>query len=269
MDFVFQRSYRGPLKAAILDWAGTTVDYGCFAPANVFIEGFKKQGIEITIEQARGPMGMHKKDHIRAITQMQDVKKQWQTAHGRQPGEDDVEAIFRDFVPLQIQTLSHHAELIPGTLETVNEMRSRGMKIGTTTGYIQEMMDVVIPQAAKQGYKPDANCNGSHVQQGRPAPWMCFLNAIELNLYPMEAYVKAGDTVQDILEGLNAGMWTVGLAVSGNEMGMHADEIQTADPHLVAQKKKAAYDKLQQAGAHYVIDQIGDLPPVLDHIQER
>ena len=36
MDFVFKRSYRGPLKAAILDWAGTVVDFGCVAPAVVF-----------------------------------------------------------------------------------------------------------------------------------------------------------------------------------------------------------------------------------------
>ena len=48
MEFTFQRMYRGPLKAVLLDWAGTTMDYGCFAPAVVFMEVFKRKGVEIT-----------------------------------------------------------------------------------------------------------------------------------------------------------------------------------------------------------------------------
>ena len=70
MEFVFQRAFRGELKAVILDWAGTTVDFGCFAPAGVFVEVFKRKGVEITMDEARGPMGLHKKDHIRTVAKM-------------------------------------------------------------------------------------------------------------------------------------------------------------------------------------------------------
>ena len=37
--------------------AGTTLDYGCYAPAVVFTEVFKRRGVEILIEGAREPMG--------------------------------------------------------------------------------------------------------------------------------------------------------------------------------------------------------------------
>src|SRR5690349_1190139 len=99
-NFVFRRSYCGPLKAIILDWAGTTMDYGCFAPAVVFREVYKRKNVPITIEQAREPMGAHKKVHIQMISQMPSVQKMWEEVHGRRPNEDDVEAMFRDFVPL-------------------------------------------------------------------------------------------------------------------------------------------------------------------------
>ena len=83
MDFVFKRSYRGPVKMVIFDWAGTTVDYGCYAPAVVFVEVFKRYGVEITMEQARAPMGLQKNEHIRAISRLEEVDAAWRERHGR------------------------------------------------------------------------------------------------------------------------------------------------------------------------------------------
>ena len=91
--FHYQRSYRGPLKAVIFDWAGTTIDYGSRAPAGVFIDVFKRRGVPITIEEAREPMGAHKKVHIRKITQLASVAKRWREVHGKPSTEDDVEAL--------------------------------------------------------------------------------------------------------------------------------------------------------------------------------
>src|SRR2546428_13255202 len=128
MDFLFKRIYRGPLKAVLLDWAGTTIDYGCFAPAVVFMEVYRRKGVEITIEEAREPMGAHKKVHIRQISKNQSVAKRWEQAHGRKSNEEDVESMFRDFIPRQLERLAHYADLIPGTLDTVAELRARGLK---------------------------------------------------------------------------------------------------------------------------------------------
>ena len=170
MDFVFQRSYRGPLQAVILDWAGTTMDYGCFAPAVVFREVYKRKGVDITVEQAREPMGAHKKVHIRQISQMDPVAQKWQEVHGRRPNEDDVGGMFEDFVPLQLECLAQYADLVPGTIEAVADFRKRGMKVGSTTGYTEEMMELLCDEAKKRGYVPDSTVCATQVPAGRPSP---------------------------------------------------------------------------------------------------
>jgi phosphonoacetaldehyde hydrolase len=269
MDFVFQRTYRGQLKAVILDWAGTTLDYGCFAPAVVFVEVFKRHGIPITTEQAREPMGAHKKVHIRMISEMEAVRRMWQGAHGRLPNEDDVETMFRDFVPLQLACLAQYADLIPGTLEAVADFRRRGLKVGSTTGYITEMMEVLQEEARKRGYVPDSSVCAAQVPAGRPHPWMCLQNAMNLQLYPMEAFVKVGDTLPDIAEGLNAGMWAVGLAKTGNELGLTEQEIAALEPKVLSGKLERAYQRFRQAGAHFVVDTITEVPSIIDEINAR
>lgn len=269
MEFAFCRSYRGPLKAVLLDWAGTTMDYGCMAPAVVFMDVFKRKGVEITIDEAREPMGAHKKVHIRQITKNEAVAKRWEQKHGRKPGEDDVEAMFKDFVPLQLQCLAQYADLIPGTLEAVAEFRRRGLKIGSTTGYMEEMMTILLAEAERRGYVPDSTVCASQVPAGRPHPFMCLQNAINLQTYPMEAFVKIGDTLPDIEEGLNAGMWTIGLAKTGNEMGLSEEEIAALDPEVRSARMARAYKRMAQAGAHYVVDGIADVAPLLDDIDAR
>ena len=182
MEFVFQRSYRGPLKAVILDWAGTTLDYGCYAPAVVFVEVFRRQNVPITIQEARVPMGAHKKVHIRQITQMSAVAERWEQVHGRSPDEQDVERMFEAFVPLQLGCLADYAVLIPGTLEALAAFRERGLKIGSTTGYTREMMEQLQGEAEARGYVPDASVCATDVPAGRPAPWMCLQNAMYLGI---------------------------------------------------------------------------------------
>ncbi len=269
MEFVFKRSYRGPLRAVILDWAGTTVDYGCYAPAVVFIEVFKRQGVPITISEARGPMGAHKKVHIRMICEMESVSRRWEDVQGRRLTEEDVDAMFEEFVPLQLACLPDYADLIPGCLEAVADFRQRGLKIGSTTGYTREMMELLLGEARKRGYEPDASVCASDVPAGRPHPYMCLQNAIDLQVYPMEAVVKVGDTLPDIEEGLNAGMWTIGLAKTGNEIGLNEEEIAALDPELLEAKLARAYKRMRHAGAHYVVDSIADVPSLLDEINAR
>jgi phosphonoacetaldehyde hydrolase len=269
MDFVFQHSYRGPVKGVILDWAGTTMDYGCFAPAVVFVEVYKRQGVPITIEQAREPMGAHKKVHIRAISQTEAIRRKWQEVLGRLPNEEDVEAMFREFVPLQLACLADYADLIPGTLEALADFRARGLKIGSTTGYTTEMMAVLLEEAKKRGYVPDSSVCASQVPAGRPYPWMCLQNALNLQVFPMESMVKVGDTLPDILEGLNSGMWTIGVAKTGNEMGLTQHEVSALEDEVLKSKLAKAYQRMYQAGAHYVVDGISDVPAVLDKINAR
>jgi len=269
MDFVYHRNYRGKLKAVILDWAGTTMDYGCYAPAVVFVEVYKRKGVPISMEEARIPMGAHKKVHIRKISQLDSVSKRWEEIHGRKPNEDDVDEMFADFVPLQLACLADYSDLIPGTLEAITRFRERGLKIGSTTGYLPEMMAMLKEEASQRGYGPDSSVCAGDVPAGRPEPWMCLENAKNLGVYPMESIVKVDDTLPGIDEGLNAGMWSIGLAKTGNEIGLNQEEIEALTADELQVKLEGAYRRMWQVGAHYVVDGIWDVPIVLDLIDER
>jgi len=269
MTFRYRRRYHGGIQAVLLDWAGTTMDFGCMAPAVVFVEVFKRQGVPISMDEARAPMGAHKRVHIGKITEIDAVRRRWTEKHGRPPGEADVDAMFADFVPLQVQCLSDYSELIPGTLDTIAKLRQRGYKIGSTTGYTTEMMKVNLADAARQGYTPDSTVCASDVPAGRPYPYMCLQNVINLGVSPVEACVKIDDTRPGIEEGLNAGMWTIGLAISGNEIGMPLGEWEKVPQPEQMRLRDAAYTRMYQAGAHYVVDAIGDIMPCLDDIEAR
>jgi len=269
MDFSYRRSYRGPIEAVLLDWAGTTLDFGCMAPAVVFVEVYKRKKVPITIEEARAPMGAHKRVHIQRISELDSVRRRWQETHGRLPNDDDVSAMFAEFVPLQLECLSKYSALIPGTLEAIAALRARGIKIGSTTGYLTEMMKINQADAKRQGYVPDATVCAADVPAGRPYPYMCLQNVIKLGVSAVQACVKIDDTVPGIEEGLNAGMWTIGLAVSGNEVGMMLDEWRALPPAEQKIKRDRAYTRMQQCGAHYTVDTIADIMPCIDDIQAR
>lgn len=269
MSFHYDRTYRGPVEAVLLDWAGTTMDFGCIAPAVVFIQVFENRNVPISLEEARAPMGAHKRVHIQRITELDSVRKRWMDVHGRAPDDDDVEAMFQEFVPLQVACLSDYSELIPGALEAVAGLRSRGIKIGSTTGYNSEMMAVNLADAKRQGYEPDSTVCASDVPHGRPYPYMCLQNVINLGVTTVHACVKVDDTIPGVEEGLNAGMWTVGLAVSGNEVGLSLADWQALDGAEQERLRGRAHQRMQQCGAHYVVDTIADLIPCIDEIAAR
>ena len=245
-----------PLRAVIFDWAGTTVDYGSRAPALAFVELFRRHGVVVTMEQARRAMGLHKRDHIAELL--------------RDTGLDvPLEALYAEFLPLQGGILADHSEVIPGVVETVAALRARGLGIGATTGYTSGLMAILEPAARRQGFAPDVSIAADQVPAGRPAPWMCLEAAKQLGVYPMAACVKVGDTPADIAEGLNAGMWTVGVTRTGNELGLSQQEVEALAAGDLARRLAAAAARLTQAGAHFVIESVADLPAVLDEIGAR
>lgn len=267
METNFQHSYRGGIKAVVLDWAGTAVDYGSFAPTAVFLRLFERHGLSIRAEDARSGMGLMKRDHLRAILSRPAVAVVWEAAHGAPPGEADVQRLFDNFIPLQLAVLKDYADPIPGLLDVLADLRSRGIKIGSTTGYTRAMMDVLAPEAARRGYIPDCIICPDEVPGGRPLPWMCYRNAMELGVYPMAAMVKVGDTLVDIEEGLNAGMWSIGVSLTGNLVGLSAAEVGALPSQERARLNQDAAEQLARVGAHRVIDGIWDLLPALQEIE--
>jgi phosphonoacetaldehyde hydrolase len=261
-----QAQFRGPVRAVIFDWAGTTVDYGSRAPVAAFTEIFRHHGVEVTVQEARRPMGAHKKEHIRQMLAMESVASRWRQVHGADPAPHDVEILYSGFILLLTEVIVRHADLIPGTGETVRSLRERGIKIGSTTGYTREMMAPLLRASALDGYLPDSVVCADEVPEGRPAPWMALRAAMELGVYPVSACVKVGDTVADIAEGLNAGMWSVGITRTGNELGLSEAEAGALPGAELEQKLTDASERLLAAGAHYVIEELTELPAVIDSI---
>jgi phosphonoacetaldehyde hydrolase len=267
--FSFKRTYRGKVQAVILDWAGTTVDFGSFAPTAVFIRLFAERGVTITAADARSGMGLMKKDHLRAILACPSVAAAWEAQHGAPASDADIDSLFEAFVPMQIEVVKDFAEPIPGCLQAIEELRKRGIKIGSTTGYIRSMMDALMPAAAEKGYAPDSTVCPDEVPNGRPYPWMVYQNMMNLNVFPVEAVVKVGDTLADIEEGLNAGTWAVGLSQTGNLIGLSKESFEALSDQARAAALSKAEAQLYQAGAHYVIKGIWDLPNLISDIEFR
>ncbi|MBP3965657.1 phosphonoacetaldehyde hydrolase [Paenibacillus sp. DLE-14] len=257
------------IKGVILDWAGTAVDYGCFAPVAVFIEVFANKGIDITWEEARKPMGMLKIDHLRTLCEMERIAGLWEDKYGRTPNDVDVNEMYADFERLLFSILANYAEPIRGVIALMERLREQGIKIGSTTGYTFEMMKVVSAEAKKRGYAPDCLVTPDDVPAGRPYPWMIYENAIRLGLYPMKHMAKAGDTISDIQEGVNAGVWTVGILKGSSELGLTEAEVAACPPEELKEKLQAVELKYRAAGAHYVIDSIGELDTVIAEINAR
>ena len=267
----YDRHYRGPIRLVIFDWAGLTVDYGCYAPAVVFIEAFKRSGIDISMEQARAPMGKFKRDHIKSIFEWNsDVAHKWKETHGRDWRDEDVGEMYEKlFKPLQLEVIRDYSKLIPGTLETVKWLRDRGIKIGSTTGYFKEAAQANLEEAKQQGYEPDSSFCSDDVPAGRPYPWMVMRNMLKTHIFPPAAVVKVDDTVVGVEEGLNAGTWGVGVSKTGTLVGLNEQEIKSANPDALRLRIDSANDKLRRSGAHYVIEEIRELPQVILAIEER
>ncbi|RMD60977.1 MAG: phosphonoacetaldehyde hydrolase [Alphaproteobacteria bacterium] len=270
-DYVYRRSYRGRIKAVILDWSGTTADAYVVAPAVVFVEVFKKQGVDITMAEARGPMGLRKDLHIKALTEVPEIRERWKAVHGRYPDQSDVDRMFADFVPLQLECLRQYTDLLPGVAEVTQALQKQGIKIGSTTGFVRSMVDILEEEARKQGYVPDASVAGDEVINGaRPKPFMVYRNLDLLDVHPIQSVVKVDDTVSGVGEALEAGCWGVGVARYSNYMNFDSvEQANSAPAEEIERRLSYTRELLRKAGAHYVVDSIVDLPEVIEDINAR
>lgn len=257
------------LKALVLDWAGTVVDHGSRAPMGAFVRAFAHFGVAVGIADARGPMGMAKRDHIAALMALPHVATAWQAAQGGAPDEAAIDRLLAVFEPMNIAAIRDHADIIPGALEAIAWARARGMGIGSTTGYTRPIMAELMPLAAAAGYAPDCVVCAGDLPEGRPSPLMMWHAMAALRAWPAHAVVKVDDTPPGIGEGINAGTWTVGLALTGNICGLSAPELAALPEADRAAIRARAGVEMHAAGADLVIDSIADLPVALAEIEAR
>ncbi len=253
----------------IFDWAGTTVDYGCFAPVQVFLEIFKEKGIEVTLEEARGPMGMLKIDHIKAMLSTDRVSALWKNKYDRDWNENDINELYKNFESKLFKILADYTEPVPNCIDTINILKNQGLKIGSTTGYTQEMMDIVTAGAKEKGYQPDYYTTPSSFPAGRPAPYMIYHNMLTLKEEDTDCVVKIGDTISDIKEGRNAKVWTVGILKGSSELGLSLEEVNSLSAEELKEKIDKTASKMLSAGAHFVIEDISKVPFIIEIINNK
>ena len=264
------------IKAVIFDWAGTTVDYGCMAPVQAFVEVFKQYGIEPTMQEVREPMGMLKIDHIRTMLKMERISGLWKEKYGKEPGEEEAQALYKIFEEKLLSILHLYSDPKPGVVEVVNRLRRNGIRIGSTTGYNDKMMEIVVPAAKEKGYEPDVWFSpDSTGQKGRPWPYMIFRNMEALEIKKVRRVLKVGDTVSDIKEGRNAGVWSAGIVIGSSEMGLTEAEFEALSDEEKERKCREVAGRFLDAGADKVFYTIEDLEAFLlgwvqqDHRKKR
>ncbi|ERT54938.1 hypothetical protein N879_16065 [Alcaligenes sp. EGD-AK7] len=258
------------VEAVIFDWAGTLVDFSSLAPTQIFVDAFATFGIQISLEQARGPMGLSKRDHIRTLLATESIQDQWVAQFERASTDADIDAIYERFMPMQIEKVAEYSAPIEGAAAVLEQLRAKGIKVGSCSGYPRQVLDVLLPAAASQGLAPDCVIAGDELPAGgRPGPFMALANVLALGVGDVRRCIKVDDTVPGIEEGRRAGMWTVGLSLSGNEVGLSLAELKTADPAEVKARVERASERLSQSGAHYVIETIADFPAIVQAIQAR
>ncbi|MGI6636083.1 MAG: 2-aminoethylphosphonate--pyruvate transaminase [Christensenellales bacterium] len=247
------------VKAVIFDWAGTTIDYGCFAPVQGFLDGFKSIGIDITNEMARKPMGLLKIDHTRAIAAMLPEPI----------SEEQILKAYEVFETTLFANIEQHCDIKDHVIETIAALRARGIKIGSTTGYTSAMMERVLKKAEEQGYSPDYCISSDRVVKGRPHPYMIWSNLMHFGISDTREAVKVGDTVADIAEGKNANCWTVGVIMGSSELGLTRDELAALSERELSERKTIVRATYYQAGADYIIDDMNELLGVIDDINRK
>ncbi len=258
------------IQAVLFDWAGTTVDYGSRAPVQVFLEIFRRIGIDITEAEARGPMGQAKREHIASVMALPRIQSQWKQRFGSNPClTKDVDKLYADFLPLQLSVLSKGSNVIPGIPQLIDALRSQGIKIGSSTGYTRALMEAVIPNAREQGYSPDVVLCSDEVPAGRPMPWLNWRACEALGVYPPASVVVVDDTPIGIQAARNAGMWCVGITMTGNGLGLSQSDAEALPPTELNARLQSLDAQYQAAGAHFVLRSAADLLPVLAEINAK
>ena len=257
------------IECIIMDWAGTAVDYGCFAPVAAFIRAFAEKGIEIDVVQTRKPMGLPKIQHIRELLSMPEVNEQFVARYQRDWTEVDVVELNTLFEKHLFASLENYTDPIPGVISTLDQLRAEGIKIGSTTGYTREMMDVVLPAAQSKGYRVDYCATPNQLPSGRPAPYMIFENMTRLSVPCLDTVVKVGDTIADIQEGVNAKVWSIGIILGSNELALTEEEVKAMPAEELELRITEVKERMLAAGAFDVIRSIDELPAMIQTINSK
>ncbi len=258
------------IEAVILDWSGTIIDYGCMATEEIYRDIFKEFNIDLTTKEIRTKMGIEKVDHIRAILESDRISKLWLKNTGMEPNEGDVRELNRHFEAKIYDKLIKYCQPKEYVKQTLIKLRESGIRIGSTTSYPTEVMEFLTKLVEKKGISVDCWINAEQVKgQGRPHPYMIFKNMEKMGVSSVHNVIKVGDTVNDIKEGYNAGVVTVGVIDGSSEIGLSQSEFEALSEEYKKSARKKVADKFKKAGADYIMNDFRTLPYIVSQIENK
>lgn len=257
------------IQAVVFDWAGTTVDYGSQAPIIAFKQAFAHFDIHIPTAEIRLDLGLDKLTHVKKMLANPAIQAKWLAKHPETPIETAVTEIYTEFQRRITTVLAETAQLKPGVKELVTYLEANQISYGSTTGYTQSMLDRILPLAAKQGYRPQANVTSEQTNGvGRPHAAMLLTAIKQLGVTEPRNVIKVGDTVNDILEGKAAHAISVGVVEGGNLIGLSQGEFDQLTIAEQNELRNKAAEELEAAGADYVVNQLSELIKLIPAINE-
>lgn len=264
---ISEKSY-SCLQAVVMDWAGTTVDFGCQGPVQAFVESFAAFEVPVTAAEAREPMGMGKREHVATMCAMPRIADAWRTKYGARPSDTDIDQIYARVEQGMVEVIQRYSVPMPGVVEAVETMRYRGLGIGSCTGYPRTVGELLAQRAGQLGYAPDVLVCATDVAHGRPEPDMCLEVLKQLKINDPARTVKIGDTVNDVLEGVRAGMWVIGLTLSGSLVGLTEEELMQLPEEQKNLLHTNVSELLIKAGAHFTAPDLPSCLPILKKLDE-
>src|SRR5579872_5609683 len=223
------------ITTLVTDVLGTILGKHCLALDKPFMGAFEKNGVLITKEEARKPTGISKFSHIKEILTFPSVNRRFEKERKRKIDLDkDAQTIFDMYKPLQLETLSNpdNIQALPGIIQTLQQLKGMGIKIGVTTGFDTAMMNVIIDSSEEkigQYFDYVVPCDHPSITRGRPYPDGVFVNMMVLRCDHFQSCIKADDTKSGLLEGVNAGVNTLAVTRYSNLTGLYTEDIDTLE----------------------------------------
>lgn len=157
-----------------------------------------------------------------------------------------------------------HAEPTPGALDVLQGLRERGI----SCAWLEELPGATAQTLATHLGQQLA---GGFTTDGRrwPAPDACWQALIQLGSPRLDGCVLVSGQPRLLQAGLNAGLWTIGLAASGPLCGLAPGDWDALDMPQRDRRRSQATLGLYRLGVHSVIDHLGELDSCLQDIATR
>lgn len=159
---------------------------------------------------------------------------------------------------------SEHAEATPGALALLASLQQQNVPCA----WLDELpRDASISLAAAlPAWLPAVP---GRACRPWPAPDACWQALSDLQVERIDGCVLISGEPRLLQAGLNAGLWTIGLAACGPLCGQAPADWQALGAQQREQLRAEATLALYRLGVHSVIDQLTELGPCLDDLAQR